>query len=49
MDQSLHNGAQKFLGNDVNDLRAHLIEDSLNHGLDKRRVRRGGRSGFHGI
>ena len=42
LDQSLNNGTQKFLGNDVNDLRAHLIEDSLNHSLHKRRIRHSG-------
>src|SRR5258708_17248008 len=30
IDHLLNDGAQKFLGNDVNDLRTHLIEDSLN-------------------
>ena len=43
IDQFLNNGAQKFLGNDVNDLGAHLIEDSLNNSLDKRWIRRHGR------
>ena len=43
MDQSLNDRSQKFPGDDVNDLRAHLIENSLNHGLYKRRIRHTGR------
>jgi hypothetical protein len=42
MDQSLNNRSQKFPGDDVNDLRTHLIEDSLNHSLHKRRIRHSG-------
>ena len=40
IDQLLNDGAQKFLGDDVNDLGTHLIEDSLNDSLDKRWIRR---------
>jgi hypothetical protein len=40
IDQFLNDGAQKFLGNDVNDLGTHFVEDSLNDGLDKRWIRR---------
>jgi hypothetical protein len=43
IDRLLTHGAQKFLGDDVDDLGAHLIEDSLNNSLDKRRIRRHGR------
>jgi hypothetical protein len=43
MDQSLNDRTQKFLGDDVNDLRAHLIEDSLNHSLHERGIRHSGR------
>ena len=43
IDQLLNDGAQKFLGDDVNDLGTHLIEDSLNDSLDKRWIRRHGR------
>src|SRR6202171_5621317 len=39
MDKRLNDGTQKFPGNDVNDLRAHLIEDSLYDSLDKRGIR----------
>jgi len=35
IDESLNDGTQKFLGNNVNDLGAHLIEDSLYNSLDK--------------
>ena len=42
MDQSLNDRSQKFPGDDVNDLRTHLIEDSLNHSLYKRRIRHSG-------
>jgi hypothetical protein len=42
IDESLNDGAQKFLGNDVNDLGTHLIEDSLHNCLDKGGVWRGG-------
>jgi hypothetical protein len=40
MDQRLNDGPQEFFGNDVHDLRAHLIEDTLYNRLDKRRIRR---------
>ena len=42
IDECLNDGAQKFLGNDVNDLGTHLIEDSLHNCLDKGGVWRGG-------
>jgi hypothetical protein len=35
VDQLLNDGAQKFFGNEVNNLGTHLIEDSLNDSLDK--------------
>ena len=41
--ESLNDGAQKFLGNDINDLGAHFVEDSLYDSLHKRRVRHGWR------
>jgi hypothetical protein len=40
IDQFLNDGAQEFLGNDVNDLGTHLLEDSLYDCLDKRRIGR---------
>jgi len=38
IDQFLNDGAQKFLGNDVNHLGAHLVENSLHDSLHKCRV-----------
>ena len=43
IDQFLNDGAQKFLGNDVNDLGTHLFKDALNNSLHKRWIRRHGR------
>ena len=39
MDQRLNDGAQKFLGDYVYDLRTNLIQDSLYNSLHKRGVR----------
>jgi hypothetical protein len=44
VDQLLNDGAQKFLGNEVNNLGAHLVEDTLNDSLDKRWIWRHWRS-----
>ena len=40
LDQRLNDGTQKFLGNDVNHLGTHLVEDSQYDSLHKRRVGR---------
>jgi hypothetical protein len=31
MDQRLNDGPQEFLGDDIDDLRAHLFQDSLHY------------------
>src|ERR1700737_4693534 len=42
MDKRLNDGTQKFLGNNINDLGTHLIENSLHNSLDKCWIRHRG-------
>lgn len=42
MDERLNDGPQKFLGNNVNDLRTHLIENTPHDSFHKRGIRRWG-------
>ena len=40
MNQRLDDWPQEFLGNDVDYLRAHFVQNALHHGLDQRGIRR---------
>ena len=43
VNQRLDDRPQEFLGNDVDHLRAHFVQDALHHSIDQRGVRRLGR------